>query len=256
MSRDTRSRSLQLTLCLGLFLLCDGFIHGSQMSKVKVQLTDTISSSLIRRNILHSETISNRPSSSLQAKQPLEPASQEQSNEEEVPVVKQRVKNQNVIQKGAPRKAFERNVKNVFKTEANDERDQLDPETALHGDQFTKPSNTHSIRSELPQDINNFLDRLQQALDDGKLKFFVKILKSLAMEGGNNDCLAQLVPLVEKLPLAELDSAMTADLIWSLGKLNLVVQNSDHKNLLMSLLNRFCEHEEMTPREVTTSLVR
>jgi hypothetical protein len=34
-----------------------------------------------------------------------------------------------------------------------------------------------------------------------------------------------------------------------------MVVNSEHKTILTSLMNRFCEQSVMTPREVTTSLV-
>ena len=253
--KDNQSQ-VRLTVCLGLLLLCDGFIHCSQMCKVRVQLTD-LPSSHIRRNTLHSETISNRPSSSLLAKQPAEPAFQEQKYDD-VPKKENRVKSQNIIQKGVPRgKAIERNV-NSNSVEANDDKVKRDLENLQIQDQM-KQNSMKNVRSDLPDDINNFLSRLQQALNDGKLKMFVKILKSLAMEGGNNvnnDCLPQLLPLLEKVVVKDLDSSMTADLIWSLGKLNLIVQNYDHKNILMTLMNRFCEHEELSPREVTTSLVR
>jgi hypothetical protein len=66
---------MRLTLCLAFFLSCDGF-YGSQMSKVSIQNDNP--SRFIRGNILHSETISNRPSSSLQAKLPEVPSFQEQ----------------------------------------------------------------------------------------------------------------------------------------------------------------------------------
>jgi hypothetical protein len=255
MSTDSRSQGLRLTICLGLFLFCDGFIHGSQMCKVKVQLTDTLPSSLIRRNTLHSETISNRPSSSLLAKQPAEPAFQEQKDDESF-VQKNRVKSQNVIHKGTPRKAIERNVKSNSISDGNDDKVKRDLENLQHQDQLARQNNMSNERTDLSDEIGTFLVRLQQSLSDGKLKSFVKILKSLAMEGGNNDCLPQLVPLLEKIVVADLDSSMTADLIWSLGKLNMIVQNYEHKNVLMTLMNRFCEHEELSPREVTTSLVR
>lgn len=253
MSSESYSQSLRLTVCLSLILACGGFIHGSQMSKVKIQLTDTLPSSLIRRNILHSETISNRISSSLLAKQPAEPAFQEAINEEDSP--KNRVKSQNVIQKGSPRtKTVERDLKNS--SEKNDDKVKRDLEILQQKDQVAKQANQRSGSSSLPDDINNFLARLEAALDDGRLRVFVKILKSLAMESSNNDCLSQLIPLLEKIHVADLDSSMTADLIWSLGKLNLIVQNKEHKNVLSTLMNRFCEHEELSPREVTTSLVR
>ena len=252
MSSESHSLSLRLTVCLTVLLVCDSFIHGSQISKIRTQLTDAVPSNLLRRNILHSETISNRPSSSLLAKQPAEPAFQEITDEEDSQ--KNRIKSQNVIQKGLSRtKTVERDVKNS--TEKNDDKVKRDLEILQQKDQVAKQANQRSESSSLPDDINKFLARLQSALDDGKLRVFVKILKSLAMESSNNDCLSQLVPLLEKIHVADLDSSMTADLIWSLGKLNLIVQNKEHKNVLSTLMNRFCEHEELSPREVTTSLV-
>ena len=253
MGRDYRALGLQLTLYLVLSIVNDGFIQGFQLNKVKIQLTDTISSSLIRRNILHSETISNRPSSSLLAKQPAEPAFQEQESEVEKQLQKSRVKSQNVAQKGTPRKPSDKDARNSVTVNNDDEKVK---DNAHQQDQSARQFSSHSSNRQPSGDFEKFLIKLQIALDEGKLRAFVKILKSLAMEGLANMNLSELIPVLEGINVTELDSSMTSDIIWSLGKLNFVVQNLEHKNLLYALMNRFCEHEEMSPREVTTSLVR
>ena len=252
MSRDHRALGLQLTLYLVLSIVSDGFIQGFQLNKVKIQLTDTISSSLIRRNILHSETISNRPSSSLLAKQPAEPAFQEQEGEVEKPLQKGRVKYQSAAQKGTQRKSSEKDARSSIAPNNDDEKEK---DNVQQQDQNTRQLNSHSSNRQPPGDFEKFLYKLQTALTEGKLRVFVKILKSLAMEGLATMNLNELIPVLEGINVSELDSSMTSDIIWSLGKLNFVVQNLEHKNLLYALMNRFCEHEEMTPREVTTSLV-
>lgn len=253
MSRDYRALGLQLTLYLVLSIVNDGFIQGFQLNKVKIQLTDTISSSSIRRNILHSETISNRPSSSLLAKQPAEPAFQEQESEVEKQLQKSRVKSQNVAQRGTPRKPSDKDARNSVTVNNDDEKVK---DNVYQQDQSASQFSSHSSNRQPSGDFEKFLIKLQIALDEGKLRAFVKILKSLAMEGLANMNLSELIPVLEGINVTELDSSMTSDIIWSLGKLNFVVQNLEHKNLLHALMNRFCEHEEMSPREVTTSLVR
>ena len=253
MSRDYGALGLQLTLCLVLSIVSDGFIQGFQLNKVKIQLTDTISSSLIRRNILHSETISNRPSSSLLAKQPAEPAFQEQEGEVEKPLQKSRAKYQTAVQKGSQRKPSEKDVRTSVTVNNDDEKVK---DNVHQQDQNARQPSSHSSSQQPSGDFSKFLHKLQIALDEGKLRVFVKILKSLAMEGLANMNLGELILVLEGINVSELDSSMTSDIIWSLGKLNFVVQNVEHKNLLYALMNRFCEHEEMSPREVTTSLVR
>jgi hypothetical protein len=221
MIKNDRVTGMRFILCFVFLIYCDGLIRSSQMSKTSVQIIEI---SFIRKNPLHSETISNRPSSSL-------PAS-----------------NQN-----GERNSVLRNDDHSV-SEGNNVKVRRDLETLQQQDQ-NKQHKSRNVRHESPTDKNMFIDRLQQALDENKLRSFAKILKSLAMEGGNSDCLSQLVPLLEKVIIKDLDSTETSDFIWALGKLNLVVQNSVHKPILTNLMNRFCEHEEMSSREVTTSLV-
>lgn len=74
-----------LFYCVSLLLCvcyCHGFIKSIQINKLSVQFTDA-PSSFIRRNILHSEIISNRPLISLRAKQPAVTANNANTNQEE-----------------------------------------------------------------------------------------------------------------------------------------------------------------------------
>lgn len=233
MGQYNRHLGLQLTLCLAFCLFSDGFIHGFQMNRVKIQLTDTIPSSLVRRNILHSETTSNRQSSSLLAKLPAEPAFQELNNADKFKSP-QRKKGETGKLAGSVAEGVEEKFKN-----SNTER------AFKNGDNMRK-----SIG-----DPQTYMIKLRQALESNKLRTFVKVLKSLAMENFGVFSLTELTDMFELVKLSELDSSMTADVIWSLGKLNFMVTNSEHKTILMSLMNRFCEQSVMTPREVTTSLV-
>ena len=203
------------------------------MNRVKIQLTDTIPSSLVRRNILHSETTSNRQSSSLLAKLPAEPAFQELNNADKFKSP-QRKKGETGKLAGSVAEGVEEKFKN-----SNTER------AFKNGDNMRK-----SIG-----DPQTYMIKLRQALESNKLRTFVKVLKSLAMENFGVFSLTELTDMFELVKLSELDSSMTADVIWSLGKLNFMVTNSEHKTILMSLMNRFCEQSVMTPREVTTSLV-
>ena len=103
--------------------------------------------------------------------------------------------------------------------------------------------------------ISYYMEKLVSAAGEGDWWKFVKSLKSLAMEPNNAQCIPQLVPLLDRIDVKKLDGSLTADLVWSLGRLNFAVTHSEQKPLLMSLMYRFCELEEMSSREVTTSLV-
>lgn len=238
MGQDNRQIRLQVTLCLAFCLLSDGFIHGFQMNRVKIQLTDTIPSSLVRRNILHSETTSNRQSSSLLAKLPAEPAFQELNNADKFKSP-QRKKVETGKLTGSVAEGVEEKAKNS---------NSLSP-----GNVKINKNNDHMRKS--IGDPQTYMIKLRQALESGKLRTFVKVLKSLAMENFGIISLTELTDMFDLVKVSELDSSMTADVIWSLGKLNFMVVNSEHKSILTSLLNRFCEQSVMTPREVTTSLV-
>jgi hypothetical protein len=100
-----------------------------------------------------------------------------------------------------------------------------------------------------------YMDRLVAAMEQKDSRTFVKSLKSLAMEPNNAHCVPILVPMLDSIVIKDLDGSLTADLIWSLGRLNFAVSHSDQKPLLMSLMGRFCELEDLSSREVTTSLV-
>jgi hypothetical protein len=175
--------------------------------------------------------------------------------EKEDDIQKNRTKNQNVlpnrqISPRNPRISAEANAING----GNEEKVRRDLESLKQRDEAQA---NRSVRSkQLPDYLTEYIVKLEEALRTEGLKSFVKTLKSLAMlTNNNNDCIPPLLPLLMKIEVKELDSSMTADLIWSLGKLNLIVQNYDHKAILTSLMNRFGEHESLTPREVTTSLV-
>jgi hypothetical protein len=238
MGPDNRQVGLQLTLCLAFCLFSDGFIHGFQMSRVKIQLTDTIPSSLVRRNILHSETTSSRQSSSLLAKLPAEPAFQELNNADKF--------------KSPQRKKVETGKLTGSVAEGVEEKAKSS-NSFSPGNVKVNKNNDHMRKS--IGDPQTYMIKLRQALESNKLRTFVKVLKSLAMENFGVISLTELTDMFELVKVSELDSSMTADVIWSLGKLNFMVVNSEHKTILTSLMNRFCEQSVMTPREVTTSLV-
>ena len=118
---------------------------------------------------------------------------------------------------------------------------------------YHKPTNED--KDFLRPGINYYMDKLISASDERDWWKFVKSLKSLAMEPNNAQCIPQLIPLLDRVEVKKLDGSLTADLVWSLGRLNFAVTHSEQKPLLMSLMYRFCELEEMSSREVTTSLV-
>lgn len=233
-------------LCLAFCLFSDGFIHGFQMNKVKIQLTDTTPSSLIRRNILHSETTSNRQSSSLLAKLPTEPAFQELNSADDSTSQKNKVKSRKRSENGGAKSNAAEGVEDKAKLSNTNS-----PGNSRGGNSRNEQHRRQS------NDLQTFLMKLEQAVDSDKLRMFVKVLKSLAMENlyNINIGMPELIALLEEVKVSNLDSSMTSDMIWSLGKLNFVVVNSEHKPILMKLMNRFCEHSFMSPREVTTSLV-
>lgn len=256
MSVDNRALGLQVILCLVLIFFSDGFIKGYQLSKVKVQSTDNQPSSVIRRNILHSEAISNRPSSSLLAKQPAEPAFQEQQNNIDAAAQKNRDRNQNINRPVAPKKLGSRSEKSNFVVNGDETKVRRDLEILQLRDQVERDATGNTVLRWGDSDQGSFISKLNHMLSENKLRNFVASLKSLAMgEGGLNFNLVELIKVLNKVVISDLDSSMTSDMVWSLGKLNFVVQNYDHKSVLVALMDRFCEHEEMTPREVTTSLV-
>lgn len=100
-----------------------------------------------------------------------------------------------------------------------------------------------------------YMEKLVSATDEKDARKFVKSLKSLAMEQNNAHCVPKLVPMLDAIVIKDLDGSLTADLIWSLGRLNFAVTQSEQKPLLMNLMGRFCELDDLTSREVTTSLV-
>ena len=139
--------------------------------------------------------------------------------------------------------------------------DNNDKDGKKKGGRSWKPQNQRYLKPAtedkefLRPGINYYMEKLVSAAEEGDWWKFVKSLKSLAMEPNNAQCLPQLTPLLDRIEVKKLDGSLTADLVWSLGRLNFAVTHSEQKPLLMSLMYRFCELEEMSSREVTTSLV-
>ena len=253
MTVDNRTPGLQVVLGLALIFFADGYIKGFQLNKVKVQLTDTQPSSVIRRNILHSEAISNRPSITLLAKLPTQPASQEQQNN--VDAVRRDKKEFN-DRPLPPKKLGSRSEKSNFVVNGDETKVRRDLEILQMQDQVIRQSSDALVIKGASYEPGTYLSKLSQQLAEKKMRHFSVSLKSLAMgEGSAKIDLIELTKVLDTIVMKDLDSSMTSDIVWSLGKLNFVVQNYDHKNILIALMNRFCQFKHMSPREVTTSLV-
>lgn len=252
MTVDNRTPRLQVILYLASIFFADGYIKGFQLNKVKVQLTDTQPSSVIRRNILHSEAISNRPSSTLLAKLPAVPASQEQQHSFDA---EEKLNNAN--RPLPPKKLGSRSEKSNFVVNGDETKVRRDLEILQMQDQVPRQSQGGTLVIKgAAYDQSTYLSILSQLLAEKKIRNFAAALKSLAMgEGSVNINLIELAKVLDNIVMKDLDASATSDIVWSLGKMNFVVQNYDHKNVLVALMNRFCQLKHLSPREVTTSLV-
>ena len=122
-----------------------------------------------------------------------------------------------------------------------------------------KRGNNGNYPNKGPENKQVWLTKVQQLLSVHNYEIFVKTVKTLAYSSGGlepssggksaMDVSNELLPMINSA-LPKLDAAMISDLLWSLGRLGFRLAKVEHRSTTMRLLQRLCESENPSPRQV------
>lgn len=124
-----------------------------------------------------------------------------------------------------------------------------------------RESQNHSENrdSNLPSSVEEAIIGMQIAAEKLDYAKFTRLLKSSAFIAQTGpmkpakDFSEKLLPLLSPI-VNELNAALISEWMWSLPRLGFTSSKPTHNELILRIINRFCEMTNLSSRQVTTAL--